>query len=223
MTSSYKVRLYKESDHDSVQKIFISGCREHIPTVFYNALRQPHIWLLLLTGLLLPLVTNGSILLSILGGCSVLVMIWYPGRDFFLFHARHGLVGDLKDIRKYYLEREGHCFWVVELEGEVVGMVAAIPFHASDEKIVELKRMFVASPHRGKGIAKLLCRTLIDYARKSGCNAVVLSTTTVQVNARRLYEKMGFKPTDTTEHNTLPMRLVRLTWVSYRYNISYNR
>lgn len=220
--SAYNVRLYKESDHGSVQEMFTSGCSEHVFPAFYNGLRQPHNWLLLLVGLVLPLVTTGSIVLSILGGFSVLLILWLPGGVFFHYHARQAVAIDLKDIRKHYLQREGSRFWVVELEGEVVGMVAATPYITPREKNVELRRMAVSSRHRGKGISKLLCRTVIDFARKSGCNAVFLTTTTVQVPAVQLYEKMGFKPAQSNKHNAL-LGLVGMSWVGFRYDVSASR
>ncbi|XP_073506535.1 putative N-acetyltransferase 8B isoform X2 [Phyllobates terribilis] len=217
--SSYSIRLYEESDHRTVQEIFISGCHEHIPTAFYRGLRRPHSWLLLLGALALPLLAAGSVLLSILAVIGVLLILWLPGREFYLYHIRHGLAGDLKDIRKHYLQREYHCFWVVDQEGEVIGMVAAIPSITPHEKNIELKRMFVADHHRGKGIAKVLCRTVIDFARRSGCNAVVLSTTNVQVHAVTMYEKVGFKQTAPAVYNPW-LGLVGMAWVSYRYDIS---
>ncbi|XP_071988767.1 probable N-acetyltransferase camello isoform X2 [Engystomops pustulosus] len=217
--SSCKVRLYQESDLLAVREIFTAGCCEHILPSFYNALRQPHNWLLLVVGLLLPMVTTGSIALSILCVIGVLIILWYPGNQFFHYHLNHALVVDLKDVRKYYLQREDYCFWVAELDGEVVGIVAAIPFITQHEKNVELKRMAVSRHHRGKGIAKKLCRTVIDYAQKKGCNAVILSTTTVEVGGWRLYEAVGFRPSHTKEQNTLLLRLAGISWLGYRYDI----
>ncbi|XP_056403901.1 N-acetyltransferase 8-like isoform X2 [Hyla sarda] len=219
---AYNIRLYQESDRHTVRQMFASGCYEYIPATLYCALRQPQCWLLLMAGLFLPLVTTGSFAFSILGGIGALLVLWIPGGVFFIFHAVRGLVRDLKDIKKYYLEREGYCFWVVELGEEVVGAVAAIPYITLHEKNVELKRMLVAGHHRGKGISKLLCRTVIDYARKSGCNAVVLSTTSVQFTAMRLYETMGFKPSDPGIHNSV-LQLIGMFWVGFRYDISSHR
>ncbi|KAG9465149.1 hypothetical protein GDO78_018812 [Eleutherodactylus coqui] len=217
--SAYNVRLYKESDLHLVKELFTFGMCEHICPAFYHALKQPRCWLLLLVGLLLPLVTNESIVLSILGGIGVLLFLWFTCREFFLYHARQGVAGDLKDIRKYYLEREGYCFWVVELEGEVVGTVAAIPAITPHEKNVELKRMIVSIHHRGKGIAKLLCRTLIDYARRRGCNAVIVSTTSIQISGVQLYTELGFKPTETDLYNPF-LGLIGISLLGFRYDIS---
>ncbi|XP_075044003.1 N-acetyltransferase 8B-like [Mixophyes fleayi] len=219
--STYNVRLYQDSDFLAVRRIFTHGCHGHTAAAFYKALKLPHNWLLLLVVFLLPLVTIGSILLSILDVVIVLLMLWLSGREFFHSYAKHALLDDLKDITRYYLQREGYCFWVVESPaGEVVGMVAAAISHLpGGEKHIELKRMSVARTHRGKGIAKLLCRTLINFARKSECEAVVLSTTTVQDDALRLYERIGFRHAHTTYATKFTERLVRITYVIYKYDI----
>ncbi|XP_063781495.1 probable N-acetyltransferase CML1 [Pseudophryne corroboree] len=218
--STYNVRLYKDSDFPAVRRIFIGGCQEHTTAAFHGALMVPRNWLLLLVVFVLPLLTIGSILLSILDVLIVLILFWLSGREFFHSYGRHALVEDLKDITRYYLQREGYGFWVVESAGEVVGMVAAVPSYLpGGEKHMELRRMSVASTQRGKGIAKILCRTLIDFARKKGCDAVILSTTTVQVDALKLYEKMGFRCAHTMDSPKFTDRLARITWVIYKYDI----
>ncbi|KAG8544301.1 hypothetical protein GDO81_022724 [Engystomops pustulosus] len=221
--SSCKVRLYQESDLHAVQEIYLTGCCEHILPSFYNALRQPHNWLLLVVGLLLPMVTTGSIALSILCVIGVLIILWYPGNQFFHYYGMKAVNGDLKDVWAHYLQRKGHCFWVAELDGEVVGIVAAIPFITQHEKNVELKRMAVSKYHRGKGISKLLCRAVVDYAQENGCNAVMVSTTNVQIQACKMYDKMGFRSSYTKEHNTLLLRLAGISWVGFRYDLSSRR
>ncbi|XP_075049883.1 N-acetyltransferase 8B-like [Mixophyes fleayi] len=219
--STYNVRLYQDSDFHAVRRIFTRGCHEHTAAAFYKALKLPHNWLLLLVVFVLPLVTIGSILLSILDVVIVLVVLWLCGREFFHSFSKNVLLEDMKDITRYYLQRQGYCFWVVESPiGEVVGMVAAAISHPSGgAKHMELKRLSVARTHRGKGIAKLLCRTLINFARKSECEAVVLSTTTILVDALRLYEKIGFRHAHTTYATKFTERLVRITYVIYKYDI----
>nr|DBA29515.1 TPA: hypothetical protein GDO54_009738 [Pyxicephalus adspersus] len=221
--SSPIIRQYKDSDSATVRKIFIEGCHEHAYSTLYYALRLPHIWLLMLLGILLPLATIGSILLAILDVVIVLVVLWLCGRKFFNGHAMLTLKTDMKDIPKYYYQREGYNFWVLESEGEVVGMVAAVPsYEPGGEKITELKRMFVTSSHRGKGLSKILCRTVIEFARKNRSKAVILSTTTVQTPATHLYTSMGFRCTHTSYMTSLTERLVRLEWIYFRYDIQKN-
>ncbi|XP_073468346.1 probable N-acetyltransferase CML1 [Aquarana catesbeiana] len=216
------VRQYKHSDFPAVKKLFIEGCHEHAYSTFYHALRQPHNWLLMILGFLLPLVTVGSILLAILDVVVVLVVLWLCGRKFFYDIVTNCLAADLRDIPKYYLQREGYNYWVMESDGEFVGMVAALPSYLpgeKGEKNTELKRMFVVKSHRGKGIAKILCRTVIEFARKKGCKAVILSTTTVQTSATHLYRSVGFRCTHTSYMTGFTERLVKLQWIYFRYDI----
>nr|DBA29516.1 TPA: hypothetical protein GDO54_009739 [Pyxicephalus adspersus] len=221
--SSLIIRQYKDSDFAAVRKIYFEGCQEHKYGTFRRSLRLPRNWLLMLLGFLLPLATIGSIFVAILDVVVVMVVFWLCGGKLVYGFVTEGLDGDLKDIPKYYLQREGSNFWVLESEGEVVGMVAAVPsYEPGGEKNTELKRMFVASSHRGKGLAKVLCRTVIEFARKNRSKAVILSTVTVQTiptSATYLYKSMGFRCTHTSYMTNFTERLLKLQWLYFRYDI----
>ncbi|NWH67989.1 CMLO6 acetyltransferase, partial [Geococcyx californianus] len=58
---------------------------------------------------------------------------------------------------------------------------------------LELKRMSVSKDFRGRGVAKALCSEVLRFTRARGYEAVVLSTSMVQVAAQRLYEGQGFR------------------------------
>ncbi|NXJ96848.1 CMLO6 acetyltransferase, partial [Corythaixoides concolor] len=58
---------------------------------------------------------------------------------------------------------------------------------------LELKRMSVRKDYRGRGLSKVLCGEVLRFARARGYEAVVLSTSVVQVAAQRLYEGQGFR------------------------------
>ncbi|MEE6512272.1 hypothetical protein FKM82_019216 [Ascaphus truei] len=153
---------------------------EHTRAAFDHTLHSRTFGFSMLVVFLLPLLTTGSITLSIWEGLLHLSGLWVGNRDILSYYGRL------------------HCFWVRESAGEVVGMVAAVPAsHSAGERHIELRRMSVAKSHRGKGIAKVLVRTVIDFARERGCSAVILDTTLAQIDAQRLYEKMGFRYTHT--------------------------
>jgi len=63
-----------------------------------------------------------------------------------------------------------------------------------DEGVVELKRMFVISQHRRRGLARLLLAQLEDRARAAGYLEIVLETGTAQPEAITLYESAGYTP-----------------------------
>jgi putative acetyltransferase len=94
---------------------------------------------------------------------------------------------ELGRIEEYYFAREGQGFWVVD---DVVGMVG-IERQSAD--CAELRRMAVRSSHRRKGIGRELLRTAEAFCRESGYRKVVLSTSELQVAARRLYESSGYR------------------------------
>jgi GNAT superfamily N-acetyltransferase len=63
-----------------------------------------------------------------------------------------------------------------------------------DANTVELKRMYVAPPVRGRGIARAIVDALEHEARLLGVTRVVLETGTRLAPAIRLYESMGYAP-----------------------------
>ncbi len=88
------------------------------------------------------------------------------------------------------------------LQGQVVGIVAAQG--REDDNTVELRRMSVDSHFRGKGIAKVLGRRVLEFAMLNNYSAVVLGTTAVKMAAHKLYESLGFRRMAETEDHTLP-------------------
>ncbi|KAM3937542.1 putative N-acetyltransferase 8B isoform 1-T3 [Leptodactylus fuscus] len=219
--SDYSIRLYKDSDYQVARDLFAEGLVEHTNIAFKHALRQPQICLPVMAVLTLPALNLVSITMAVLLVTVAVVALWFCSRYMYTSYINYCLSDDMLDIRKYYLQRDGYCFWVAESTGgEVMGTVAALPStQPGGEKHLELKRLSVAPEHRGKGIAKVLCRTLIDFGRKRGCEAVVLSTTVPQINATRLYEKLGFRQTQTFPHLGLLGKFLDFRFLVYQYDI----
>lgn len=84
----------------------------------------------------------------------------------------------------------------------MVGIVAAEG--REDDNTVELRRMSVDSRYRGKGIAKVLGRRVMEFAVRNNYAAVVLGTTAVKLAAHKLYESLGFRRMDQSEDYRLP-------------------
>ena len=74
-------------------------------------------------------------------------------------------------------------------EGAPAGCVA---LRAIDEVTCEMKRMFVHPHLRGRGIGRALADALIRDARAIGYRSMLLDTSIRQVEARTLYERLGF-------------------------------
>lgn len=65
------------------------------------------------------------------------------------------------------------------------------PLNADD---AEIKRVFVTPEGRGMGLGHDISQALIDAVRADGYRRVLLDTNRVFAPARRLYEKLGFRP-----------------------------
>ena len=77
------------------------------------------------------------------------------------------------------------------IDEEVVGVVGLRPF---GDNCLELTKMAVDERWRGRGIGEKLMYAVLDAARESGVDKVVLfSNTNTSATAVRIYHKVGFK------------------------------
>src|SRR6185295_13096688 len=82
------------------------------------------------------------------------------------------------------------AFLIAYLEDVAVGCGAV---RRLDEATAELKRMYVDSSVRGRGIGRALVEALEREARLLGVTTVVLETGTRLAPAIRLYEALGYR------------------------------
>jgi RimJ/RimL family protein N-acetyltransferase len=88
----------------------------------------------------------------------------------------------------------GGRWWVVEADG--AGIVATIGAGPLDEQgDVELKRLYVAAPHRRRGIAADLVARVEAHAADLSARRVVLWSDTRFADAHRLYRRLGYVDT----------------------------
>jgi putative acetyltransferase len=66
-------------------------------------------------------------------------------------------------------------------------------FKKFDNNTVEIKRMFVKSDYRGKGIASRILSELEHWAKELGYEQSILETGIKQVEAIGLYQKTGYQ------------------------------
>ena len=83
--------------------------------------------------------------------------------------------------------------YIVESEGKSIGMGALSPL---DKGVGEIKRMYIRSEHRGKGIGRRLLRKLLNKAKEFGYASLRLESQDFMTVAHKLYRSMGFQETD---------------------------
>jgi ribosomal protein S18 acetylase RimI-like enzyme len=91
-------------------------------------------------------------------------------------------------------------FWIAEDERKVVGFVYGYFKDVPDEildrwrarKVGYVQLMAVAPSHRHRGIGRSLLSNLLSEFKKAGADLVLLDCPAEAVEARRLYEKIGF-------------------------------
>ncbi|XP_012891229.1 PREDICTED: probable N-acetyltransferase CML1 [Dipodomys ordii] len=216
----YYIRKYQESDHTQVLALFTNGMEEHIPATFKYLLKLPRTLLLLFGMPLSLLLVYGSWMLAIACVFTLLLFLWFIARFPWKQYVAMCSNTDLADITKSYLSSHDSCFWVAECEGQVVGMVGAVPVKDPPlgKKQLQLFRMSVALEHRGKGIAKAMVRTVLQFARDQGFSEVVLETGALQPGAQALYQGMGFQKTG-QYYMTIFWRIVDIYSIQFRYDL----
>lgn len=213
-----QIRHYEDDDEEDVKEIFTLGMSEHVPSSCMHVLKQPHTQMLLACVFCALLASSKSILLPILA-VTLLLAAGRQGMCYmFSRYIQISLSNDLNNIRESYMEVANSCFWVAECQGRVVGTVACLPAERI-EGCLELKRMSVKYSHRGRGIAKALCRTVADFAQLRGFPAVVLYTSVVQTDAQKLYENMGYKRVREFVIPELVAKITNFTLFEYRLDL----
>lgn len=91
---------------------------------------------------------------------------------------------------------------VAELRGKVVGFLAGIQGAGSlwSDDLCAVEQLFVVAPeHRATRAAHMLLRDFIGWGRKTGCDAVCLTSQAAQITCRvgRFYGRHDFEPVET--------------------------
>ena len=121
--------------------------------------------------------------------CFSAVGIPYSPKD------RHA---DIADVEQYYMQNG--CFWCLFDNKTLLGTVALRTID-NDNKIVELKRMFVLPQYQGKGYGRLLLNHAISYAKEQQYNKICLDTRKQFSAAQHLYRSSGFQETEKYNDN----------------------
>ena len=94
----------------------------------------------------------------------------------------------LDDPKAQIIDTGGEVFFALVAD-TVAGTVAMV---RTDPTLFELTKMAVAPEFQGRGIANLLMKACIDYARENGGDTIFLETNSKLPAAIALYTKFGF-------------------------------
>ncbi|MBP6521259.1 GNAT family N-acetyltransferase [Shewanella sp.] len=106
------------------------------------------------------------------------------------------------------------AYWVVEMDGNIVGGGGVSQLAGGDNQTAELQKMYLASVLRGKGLAKEIVLMSLAYAKQQGYTRCYLETTADLQAAIKLYEKLGFEFIDkalgNTGHSDCEIRMLKV-------------
>lgn len=97
---------------------------------------------------------------------------------------------ELADLPGDYAPPDGRLL-LAEYEGQLAGCVA---LHKLDDAICEMKRLYLRSQFRGKGLGRVLADRVIAEARQIGYERMRLDTVEpVMKDALAMYRRIGFQ------------------------------
>lgn len=142
---------------------------------------------------------------------------WVLHRQMVLYQQEFGwdfrfeglVAGILSDFVAQFDPKQEAC-WIAEKDGAIVGSVFIVKGDA--EGVAKLRLLYVEASARGLGIGHHLVAETIRFARQAGYRRLTLWTNDVLTDARRLYEKAGFRMTKTWRHADFGPEMTGETW-----------
>lgn len=130
-------------------------------------------------------------------------------RDYGFDERFEALIAEVAaDFLRTYDPRRSASF-LAEVDERIVGAVFVTP---RDDVVAKLRLLHVESEMRGCGIGGRLVDACVRFARERGYRTLTLWTNDVLVEARRLYERAGFRLVDTATHTMFGPPMVGETW-----------
>ena len=110
-----------------------------------------------------------------------------------------GFSRELATLPGDYASPKG-CILLASDSGQLAGCVALRPLEYT---ICEMKRLFVLSNYRGRGIGRMLACAVIDKARELGYEKMRLDTLENMKEAKSLYASLQFRNIAAYRYNPL--------------------
>jgi len=104
-------------------------------------------------------------------------------------------------------------YFVVEINGKIVGGAGVAPLENEAVTICELQKMYFLPEIRGLGIGSQMMEKCLQSAKDFGFEKCYLETMPFMHDAQKLYKKVGFKsicsPMGSTGHVSCPVWMLK--------------
>lgn len=141
---------------------------------------------------------------------------WVVQRHGELYREEYGWNGDFERLVARVVGEfaaaepdAGHRCWIATVNGERAGCIFLMPSSAT---VAKLRLLLVEPWARGHGLGGRLIQACIDAAREGGYRTLSLWTNDVLKEARRLYQRAGFRLLKSERHHSFGKSLVGQTW-----------
>ena len=109
-----------------------------------------------------------------------------------------GFSDEYLDKLKGMFSKNGSLQLIAEEKGRFFGYIASIPSEHWPEHL-EIIELFVGPAFQGKGVGTNLVGQIIDFAKTTSKEGVIVQTEKENLPAQNLYVKLGFVPIENPE------------------------
>jgi len=100
------------------------------------------------------------------------------------------------DVLSEVYDKEKAIYFVIEINGNIVGGAGLSQLENTTDNICELQKMYFLSAARGKGLGARMILKCIETAKEFGYERCYLETLPYMKSAVKLYKKSGFSVLD---------------------------